>query len=286
MCDLSIIIVSYNNWNVLQDCLRSIMKTNDIGEKQEVIVVEQSPQDSIYEGVKQEFPWVKLLRAENKGFGAGNNRGFEVSHGKFVLFLNPDTILIEPISRYAVDKFESDDSLGVFGLQLRDAQKKKTESFNVNIPYGFWNKLLFYVCLPLGLFIEKKMYIQGADTFIRSELFDSVGRFDENVFMYGEEPDLCTRVIKKGYHVRFDPSRSIVHLQGACSPNNYTVSFGKKVEAFKYFCQKNNYPFQSYVHSEIAFQKTKQLILGVLGRKQSTQYSLSKAIVDVLKNYR
>ena len=76
---LSIIIVSYNNLNVLLDCLNSVEKMNDISDQQEVIVVEQSPSDEIYTYLKKNMPQIQTIRAENKGFGAGNNRGVEIA---------------------------------------------------------------------------------------------------------------------------------------------------------------------------------------------------------------
>ena len=77
---LSIIIVSYNNLNVLLDCLNSVEKMNDISDQQEVIVVEQSPSDEIYTYLKKNMPQIQTIRAENKGFGAGNNRGVEIAN--------------------------------------------------------------------------------------------------------------------------------------------------------------------------------------------------------------
>ena len=78
---LSIIIVSYNNLNVLLDCLNSVEKMNDISDQQEVIVVEQSPSDEIYTYLKKNMPQIQTIRAENKGFGAGNNRVVEIAQG-------------------------------------------------------------------------------------------------------------------------------------------------------------------------------------------------------------
>ena len=114
---LSVIIVSYKKIEVLRDCLNSIKQYNDIGEDLEVIVSDNSPDDILYETIKKEYDWIKIIKNENKGFGAGNNRGYEIATGKYLLFLNPDTILIEPIFKFTVEQFEQDKDLALFGVQ-------------------------------------------------------------------------------------------------------------------------------------------------------------------------
>lgn len=73
---------------------------------------------SNFDYVTNNYKNVKILKNENKGFGQGNNIGFIASRGEFILFLNPDTILIEPIFSFAINCFESEPKLGLFGLKL------------------------------------------------------------------------------------------------------------------------------------------------------------------------
>jgi len=286
MCLLSIIIVSYNNKDVLIDCLDSISRQNDIEEELEVIVVEQSPSNDIYEYITENYSWVKTIRADNRGFGAGNNRGSEIAGGKYILFLNPDTVLVEPICKYAIDKFENTETLGLFGVQLLDANRNKTSSFDMNIPFGFWNKMEFKIMTKLGIFDERKMYIQGADLFVRKDLFEVVGRFDEEVFMYGEEPDLCTRIIRMGSHIEFDQTKSIIHLQGACSPQNYSLTFKRQISAFKRYCDKYEVDFDTCIRREMRLQNFKLFLFRITGKTDGIQFKISSQIIDVFKAYR
>ena len=101
--ELSVIIVSYKNLEIIVDCLNSIYKNNDIGNYLEVIVVDNSPEDNIYNYVADNFENVRIIKNQNKGFGEGNNKGACIARGKYLLFLNPDTILVEPIFGFAIN---------------------------------------------------------------------------------------------------------------------------------------------------------------------------------------
>lgn len=285
---LSIIIVSYNNLDVLVDCLNSVIKMNDIGDQLETIVVEQSPSDEIYNYLKEYYPQIFTVRAENKGFGAGNNRGSEIASGEYLLFLNPDTILLEPIAAFAVERFEQDERLGMFGVQLLDADQKKTSSFDSIIPYGLWEKIRYHFHYNNNKFNEKYFYIQGADIFIRRKLFDSVEKFDENMFMYCEEQDLCIRVRKSGYHIAYYPEKEIVHLQGACTPSNYSGTYTKQLKSFKYVCHKNGMPFSKVIMKERSYQRLKSSLYRLLKKTKSDDYEIAlakiKAIDSILEN--
>ena len=280
MADFSIIIVSYNNLQVICDSLNSIEKHNDIGERLQVIVVEQSPTDTIYDYLRSNYPWITLLRNENKGFGAGNNAGAAVAEAPYLLFLNPDTILLEPICDYAIKKFQENPGLGLFGVQLLDGEHRKNTSFMMKIPYGTWNQFVYKVRNKFGWFDSGRMYIQGADLFVRRDAFEKGGRFDEALFMYCEETDLCTRISKAGYSVEYDPSKRIVHLEGKSTEGEYASLFRKQIESFRYVCEKHSMPFAKAVRSEYRLQKMKLLLYKACRRsKADTQ----KQLVDTIK---
>ena len=80
----SVIIVSYKKLDILIDCLDSIYKYNDIGDKLEIIVVDNSPEDNIYNYIKSNYNDVRILKSENKGFGAGNNLGAKIARGEYL----------------------------------------------------------------------------------------------------------------------------------------------------------------------------------------------------------
>lgn len=232
---ISVVIVSYNNYNVLRKCLDSISEYNDIGDSLEVIVVEQSPGYEIYDALVSDYSWVKALRNANNGFGAGNNAGFMASKGKYLLFLNPDTVLLEPVFQFAVNRFETDEGLGLFGVRLLDSEGNRNQSFYFRKPYGLFRcGLAWRLCDRFDFFFQKRMYITGADLFIRSNIFNEVGGFDERMFMYFEETYLCEKINRLGYAVRYYPNKKIVHLEGQSSVSNEV--FGRRLDSLEVLC--------------------------------------------------
>lgn len=234
---ISVIIVSYNNLSVLTDCICSIERMNDIGDCLEVIVVEQSEDDSICSLIKDKYKWVHVIRRENGGFGAGNNSGAKIAKHNHLLFLNPDTILRQPVFGYAISCFKRDSKLGMFGVRLTDEKGTKNHSFNFRKRYGITRSLLWHVCDKNDLFLPSVMYTSGADIFIRKDVFNLAGQFDENIFMYNEETDLSDRVNRLGYKCGYFSSKEIVHLEGRASGN--TNSFQRLLDSLIYLCEKN-----------------------------------------------
>ena len=127
---LSIIIVSHKNLEVLRNCLDSIYLYNDIGECLEIIVVDNSPEDNIYHYIKNNYSDIMILRMDNKGFGAANNLGAKIAKGEYLLFLNPDTILIEPIFKFAINQFEKDDKLSMFCVMTVTSKSFSNSAIN------------------------------------------------------------------------------------------------------------------------------------------------------------
>ena len=233
---LSVVIVSYNNYSVLSDCLLSLEKFNDIGDRLEVIVVEQSTSGGTCRDLATSFPWVRVIRNSNDGFGAGNNVGFDVACGDVTLFLNPDTVLVEPIFSFALNKFNALPALGLFGVRLVDASERRNHSFNFRKRFGLLRSVAWHFFDRFDIYIEGKMYTSGADMFVRSAAFRDAGRFDSNMFMYNEEVDVCERMNSLGYRCLYFPQKRIVHLEGQSSVD--TDAFTRDLESLVYLSKK------------------------------------------------
>ena len=171
-----------------------------------------------------------MKNEENLGFGRANNRGIEIAKGKYIFLLNSDTLLINNAIKILFDYMESNPKTGVCGGNLYNKNflpvgsycKKmmgyKTEylDFIINI---FRIKILKRKDLYFNTANEPKQVeiIIGADMFIRKEILEKVGNFDEDFFMYHEESELCFRVLKNGYEIYSVPEAKIIHLEGKSS---------------------------------------------------------------------
>lgn len=226
---LSIIIVS---WNVKDDLLRclSSLRDNAPSESVEVIVVDNMSSDGTVDGLKQTFPEVTVIaNQENRGFASANNQGLAVSHGCYVLFLNPDTI-VHPNSLDKLIAFmDSNPDVGACGAKLLyadgsiQASVKQFPSFRVALYRHtiFRSLRLFRGCYRKWAMkdfdYDRQLdvdQVSGAAMMVRRSVIDEVGSMDEAFFMYYEEVDLCYRIKQRGWRVMFLPDAVITHLSG------------------------------------------------------------------------
>lgn len=262
---LGIIIVAYNNIIDVDNCVNSILRTNEIGKNLEIIIVDNSPSDDLYNFIKTKYDSIKIIKNTNKGFGEGNNKGVENTDAEYLLFLNPDTIVSDDLYKYTFKKFSDNIKLGMFGVQLIDNNGKKNQSFNY-IKQNLLTLSTAKIRNKFGLFNNKKMFISGANIFIRRKVFDQIGRFDEQIFMYYEEKDLTLRMRNTKYKLGFFNDINIVHLEGRSSENIKRNEIMFKSQ--KYYCNKHNISLTKEVKSEICYLKIKKLVYIFSGKKR------------------
>lgn len=276
--DVSIIIVNYNTKNLLKQCLDSIYnKTRDI--TFEIIVSDNGSRDGSIEMLKTEYPKVILIENnENLGFGTANNRGLEVSKGKYIFYLNSDTILKNNAVKIFYDYFEENDKKetpGALGCNLLDNDGNINSSYstfpdiNKNISdlihanYGLSKlliKKIFGKALPdtsrKKQNYERKTgevdFIVGADLFLKN---DNYAKFDENIFLYYEEVDLQYQLYKAEKKMYLIDGPQIIHLEGQSSKNQTykhfeeLTSFSAKFKNISriYYYRKNISIFKSFI---------------------------------------
>lgn len=231
--NVSIIIVNYNTKELTLQTIASVFeKTADINF--EVIVVDNASTDGSTEAIEKTFPEVKLIKSnENLGFGRANNLGATIASGRNLLFLNPDTLLVNNAVKILSDYLDLHESVGVCGGNLYDAEMKPASSYHLSFsPLLFdINSILSKKLFPLiygknytfnhtGKH-KKVAHIVGANMMIRKSIFDQVGGFDKEYFMYREETELNYRVYKKGYNTMSIPEAKIIHLESKSFSCNY-----------------------------------------------------------------
>lgn len=283
---LSIVIVAYNAVDMLRNCIDSILEYNDIGSELEIIISDNSPDLKLFNTIKEDYSDIKIIHNDtNLGFGYGNNQGEKMATGKYLLFLNPDTILIEPIFSWAISQFERNSQLAMFGVKLLKSDYTLNNSFMLVDVFGIRSWILNRLCLKTDLFIRDKMFTSGADIFIRKDVFEQIGRFDENMFMYYEESDLLHRIIAENKEWRggYFPEKKIIHLEGGTkeSGRKSIVSYKRQLNTFKYYCGKHDIDFEKSIKSEIllcTIQKEKYRIM-----RQENKYEMKCKMLNVLK---
>lgn len=282
---LSVIIVSYENCEILRDCLESIKKFNDLKDAAEIIISDNSITNNVYEMVKKDYPEIQIIKNNNIGFGPANNRAANISSGEYLLFLNPDTILLEPIFQFAVDKFEQQSNLALFGIKLMNVNGTANNSFFAMDNYTLSWTLLMKAFSKFDIYIDGKMYIAGADLFVRKSAFEAAGRFDENIFMYYEEPDLIKRIkrLPNNYVTSFFPEKKMIHLEGATEKKD-AISNVKKVErslaTYRYYCDKWNISFIRNIRQMRKYQVLKKNVSGFTGNGENVR--LAKMQIELL----
>jgi len=199
--DVSVIITTYNNKNVLEKCLDSIYKyTKDINF--EIIVVDNHSQDGTIFLVEKKYPTIKYIYLEdNYGFAKANNIGIMESCSKYILLLNNDTLLFNNLIKDLHDFMEKDQNNSACGPRLVDEKLRfqKQGSILFNLYLRIINKAVNVNFLPMTAF------------FIRKSVFDKIGLLDENFFFYNEDLDFALRMKKSDLVIRYIPSASLIH---------------------------------------------------------------------------
>lgn len=216
---LSIIIVNYNTAEYVRGCLRSIFKLLDLNDI-EVLIADNNSPDREVEKLAIEFPEAKFIfNSRNEGFGSGCNSAAEISKGEYVLFLNPDTKLLDNSILNLVEILKADDEAGIVSGLLVNENGEPIYCFN-EFPDLKWE---FYQTIGTGYerAIEDLLnrdeirngrkfevdWFHGAFLLMRKSDFQRVGGFDGKYFMYYEDVELC------------HDFKEILGLKNYCFPN-------------------------------------------------------------------
>jgi GT2 family glycosyltransferase len=207
----SVIVVAYNSGDLLRDCVASIYLTQP---KVEVVVVDNASTDGAVESVQTEFPTARVVRSErNAGFGAGNNLGAAHAKGAFLVFLNPDTVVTDGWLEALVCPLVDDSSVGLVTPKV--LLRNNPEHINVA---GLEVHLSgISMCRGLGSpraaldEVAEVAAISGVTFAVRRDVFEAIGGFDEDFFLYMEDVDLSVRAWLAGYRCLYVPRAVVLH---------------------------------------------------------------------------
>jgi O-antigen biosynthesis protein len=284
--ELTVVIVSYNVCPFLEQCLLSVRKASEnIG--CEVFVVDNNSTDRSCSMIKNSFPEVTLIvNDSNMGFARANNQAIRMAKGKFILLLNPDTIIEENTFSKCIEFMNSHPDAGSVGVKMIDGKGRYLRESKRAIPtpeVAFFKIFGFSSIFPespkfnkyyMGFLDDKETnkieILTGAFMFIRKKTLEKVGLLDESFFMYGEDIDLSYRIIKSGYFNYYLPEVKIIHFKGQSTSKgkvNYVINFYSAMLIFmsKHFAMKGKGIYLTMLKSAVFLRAIFSLLKRIPG---------------------
>jgi GT2 family glycosyltransferase len=306
--DISIIIVNYNVVYFLEQCLNSVF--NALGEiPSEVFVVDNNSIDESVEMVQQKFPQVHLIaNKENVGFSRANNQAIEISNGRYILLLNPDTVVSEDTFSKTISFLDSHPDAGALGVRMIDGKGNFLPESKRGLPTP---SVAFYKIFGLSsLFPNSKKFgryhlgylpetktnkvdvLSGAFMLLRKETLNKTGYLDEDFFMYGEDIDLSYRVQLAGYENYYFADTKIIHYKGESTKKssvNYVFVFYNAMVIFakKHFSHNNAALFSLLINIAIYLRAGIAILVRFLRKAivPITDITLLLSLLYFLTNY-
>lgn len=219
---ISVIIVTYNSEAAIKNCLSSVFSSSA---ETEAIIVDNNSGDKTI-GLVEQFPKARLIRNKrNLGFGRANNVAARAASGDFLFFLNPDCVVEDTTIGKLANYLEKNKDVAVVGPKLLNSNGSIQREI-ANFP-NFLSQIFILLRLHrIGVFqnfvyreldydkTQESEHLMGAALLVRREVFENVGGFDENFFLWFEETDLLKRIKDLGYRIVYYPEARVTHLVG------------------------------------------------------------------------
>ena len=306
--DLSVVIVSWNVFDLLRLCLRSLesQKATPIPAlSNEVIVVDCASSDGSVEMVRREFPQVRMIASEeNLGYARGNNLGVSQAHGQCVLILNPDTEVVGEALATMICYLEDHPRVGAVGPRLRypDGTFQPSRRRFPTPATGFFESTLLHQWFPNNPFARRYHmadlpddlpqsvdWLVGAALMIRREAWQQIGPLDEGFFMYFEELDWCRRCREAGWEIHYRPVAEILHHEGKSSEQVVTartIRFQRsKIRYFaKYYGSGWATVMRLFLLGTYAFQLGEETLKWLAGDKRDLRRERMDSYWQVLRS--
>jgi len=218
---VSFIIVNYNGEKFLPKLINSIQ--NQSSKSFEILLVDNNSSDNSVKLVCSKYPSVKVIKSSNIGYGRGCNLGAKHSRGEYLVFLNPDIYLDENYLKnilqvYQQKTLQYSETIGCLNCKISDYTSNHVSD---SITDGSIIDIFGNPRQPSPTKSnDDSFHVMGTGLFIRKKIFNNIGRFNPNFFLYGEEVDLCWRLKTQGYRNIFTNDTVIYHYGGASFGNN------------------------------------------------------------------
>ena len=251
-CKLSIITINYNGLKDTCELLETLpLEDNSL----EVIVVDNASKENEASIIEQRYPMVKVIRSpQNLGFAGGNNLGIKAAHGRYMFFLNNDTVLRHQTSdiRPLINRLESSDKIGAVCPKIRFSWEHhpiQYAGYTPLSPITMRNHAIGFGEDDHGQYDtpHPTPYAHGAAMMVKREVIDKAGFMPECYFLYYEELDWSMMIRRAGYDIWYEPACTIYHKESqttgqASALRTYYVTRNRLL-----FVRRNNRSLTRYV---------------------------------------
>lgn len=256
--DVSVIVVNWNTRDDLRQCLRSLSPDLQPGVELEIIVVDNASWDDSVAMVKREFPQVKLIENRfNEGFGKAHNRAAQLAGGRYLMLLNPDAQAHPGALRALVAYADAHPDIGILAPKVLNPDGSLQYSCRRFPVYeaGLFRNTLLGKLFPQNRFVRDYLmtdfdhehtievdWVSGCAMLIRREVWQQLGGFDEQFFMYCEDVDLCWRAHEAGWKVVYYPEAMVTHAIGRSSDKAVNAMIRQFHRSHQLFFRKHYAP--------------------------------------------
>ena len=282
---LSVIILNYNVRYFLEQCVLSVLKAleNIDGE---IIVIDNNSSDDSCKMMQSLFPNITLIKnKENLGFPKGNNIGVSQAKGEYICILNPDTVVSENTFAKILNTKNWQLNTGIIGCKLIDGTGKflPESKRGIPTPYVAFTKIfgLYKISNIFGKYYAQHLnenqsgkvaILVGAFMFMKRELYNEIGGFDENCFMYSDDIDLSYMAIKKGKTNYYFHETTVIHYKGES-----TIRDSKYIKRFQ---EAMNFFYKKHFSKSVIFDVFMKIGTIIFSNIKKNQQKNKTFIVD------
>lgn len=243
--ELSVVILNYNVRYFLEQCIRSVQEAVRNLDA-EIIVIDNASSDDSGKMVQSLFPEVIYIQnSENVGFSKANNQAVNRAKGKYLCILNPDTAVAEDTFIKTLEFYKNMPKIGCLGVRLMDGtgcflpeSKRNLPTPQVSLQKLMGHGAKYYAGHVSEYENGKVAVLVGAFMLMKKEIYDAVGGFDEDYFMYGEDIDLSYKIEKAGFVNYYYGETTVLHYKGESTKRD-EIYFDRFYGAMKIFYDKH-----------------------------------------------
>lgn len=293
---LSIITINYNGLEDTCELIESLPADDD---SLEVIIVDNASTHDEASELEKRFPHVTIIRSEkNLGFAGGNNLGINAAHGKYLFFLNNDTLLevrgkrleVRELFLPLINKLESDKKIGIVCPKIRFTWGNKLIQYAGYTPLSsitLRNKPIGYGEEDHGQYDtpHPTPYAHGAAMMVKREVIENVGMMPECYFLYYEELDWSEMIRRAGYEIWYDPACTIYHKESKTTGKQSPLKTFYTTRNRLIFAQRNikgNTKYITYCYL-VSIVAVRDILKHLFSGKVDLAKAVIKGVMDFIK---